>query len=288
MTKVFLSMMPIVRQSNLRLRRTCRRWEKSDVKNFFDTIQRQFHSEDIILQLEALCNAGHFVAVDIKQMPDGKKVLNLAFIVTQSMKSLFRLFGSFASLDTTYGKNNLQLPVSFFVGVSNEGVIVPFAVGIMRSETAENYSWLAQSFYKCYGTLPSTVIVDGDRKLREAILTVALKHNLNVAILLCLWHLHCDLEKNLVKKTPNVDVFALKKAFYELRACSTEHFFESKWSEFRATFGTNPKAAFYIDEHLYGLRALWAQPWTGLSFVGESRLAFPNRCTHCSHREARL
>jgi hypothetical protein len=37
-------------------------WEKSDVKNFFDTIQRHFHNEDIVLQLEALSKAGHFVA----------------------------------------------------------------------------------------------------------------------------------------------------------------------------------------------------------------------------------
>ncbi len=120
---------------------------------------------------------------------------------------------------------------------------MPFGVGIMRSETTENYSWLAQSFYKCYGRLPATVIVDGDRKLREAILGAAQHHNLDVAILLCAWHLHCDLEKNLVKKTPNVDVFALKKAFYELRACITEQLFESNWNEFRTSFGTNPKGS---------------------------------------------
>ncbi len=90
-------------------------WKKSDVKNFFDTIQRQFHNEDIVLQLEALSKAGHFVALDFKQLPEGRKVLNLVFIATRSMQSLFRLFGSFASLDTTYGKNNPQLPVSFLL-----------------------------------------------------------------------------------------------------------------------------------------------------------------------------
>jgi hypothetical protein len=116
--------------------------------------------------------------------------------------------------------------------------------------------------------LPATVIVDGDRKLRETVLGVAQHHNLDVAILLCAWHLHCDLEKNLMKKTPNVDVFALKKAFYELRACVTEQLFEDKWNEFRASFGTNSKAAKYIDEQLYGQRMLWAQPWTGLKFCG--------------------
>ncbi len=168
-------------------------------------------------------------------------------------------------------------------------MIVPFGVGIMRSETTENYSWLAQSFCRCFGRLPATVIVDGDRKLREAVLGVAKHHNLDVAILLCAWHLHCDLEKNLMKKTPNVDVFALKKAFNELRACVTEQLFEDKWNEFRASFGTNSKAAKYIDEQLYGQRMLWAQPWTGLSFAAElEQLAFQSPCIRFLHRETRL
>jgi hypothetical protein len=68
------------------------------VKNFFDTIRRLFHSEDIVTQLEALSKAGHFVALDFKQLSDGRKVLNLAFTATKSMQNLFQLFGSFASL----------------------------------------------------------------------------------------------------------------------------------------------------------------------------------------------
>jgi hypothetical protein len=243
-------------------------WEKSDVKNFFDTIRRLFHSEDVVNQLEALSKGGHFVALDFKQLSDGRKVLNRAFIATKSMQNLFQLFGSFGSLDTTYGKNKLQLPVSFFVGTTNEGSVVPFAVCVMRSETTENYTWLTQSFYKCHKMLPVTIIVDGDKKLREAIIATASHHGQQVAILLCVWHLHCDLEKNMLKKTPGVDIFSLKKGFYELRACTTEETFEAKWTEFRAAFGTNIKAVKYLDEQLYGQRMLWAQPWTGLAFCG--------------------
>ena len=243
-------------------------WEKSDVENFFDTIRRLFCSEDIIVQLDALSKAGHFVAVDRKQLPDGRKVLNLAFVAFKSMRNLFRLFGSFGSIDTTYGKNNLQLPVAFFVGTTNEGSIVPFGVCILRSETKENYAWLAQAFYKCYSALPAAIIMDGDKKLRAAVQATALEHHQDVTVLLCVWHLHCDLEKNLLKKTPGVDTFALKKAFYELRGCESQPAFEGKWAEFRKAFGSNPKALKYIDEQLYQQRSLWAQPWTGRAFCG--------------------
>jgi hypothetical protein len=82
------------------------------------------------------------------KLPDGRKVLNPAFIAFKSMRNLFRLFGSFSSIDTTCGKKNLQLPVLFFVGTTNEGSIVPFGVCFMRSETKENYTWLTQVFYK--------------------------------------------------------------------------------------------------------------------------------------------
>ncbi len=132
------------------------------MQNFFDTMRRLFCAEDVIAQLTALSNAGHFVAVHIKALLDKRKVHNLAFVAFKSMRTLFRLFGSFGSIDATYGKNNLQLPVAFFVGLSNEGCIMPFGVSFMRSETIESYTWLARMFVSCYEALPRTIVMDGD------------------------------------------------------------------------------------------------------------------------------
>jgi hypothetical protein len=243
-------------------------WEPSDVKSFFVTLEKMSSDTDTLVQLEALAAQGHFVALDIKLLHDGRRVLNLAFVAFKSMQLLQKLFPSFATLDSTYGKNNLQLPLQFIVGLTNEGCIVPFGVGWMRSETLANYTWLVESYYTCYKMLPATMIVDGDKKLRDAIEATARLHDLIVIILLCVWHLFCDLEKNLVKKVPGVDVFALKKGFYELRACPTEEVFDATWASFLRAFGTNAAAATYLRVQLFDLRRFWAQPWTGSTFCG--------------------
>ncbi|GEM_PF-6458730 len=241
-------------------------WDKTNVENFFDTMRRLFGSDDVIALLDELAKAGHFVAVDRKELPDGRTILNLAFVAFKSMQLLFRLFGSFGSIDATYGKNNLLLPVAFFVGLSNEGCIMPFGVGFLRSETTESYTWLARMFYECHKSLPRTVVMDGDLKIRAAIEMVAREKGVEVAVLLCVWHLYKDLEKQLQKKTPGVDVFALKKSFYELRSCASEAAFEEKWLEFSAAYGKDVKSANYLQSQLYAQRQLWVDAWTGRTF----------------------
>lgn len=243
-------------------------WERSDVDNFFDTMRRMFWVEDVIPQLRKLAQAGHFVALDVKNSPEGRTTLNMAFVAFESMRILFRLFGSFASIDATYGKNNLQLPVVFFVGLSNEGCIVPFGVAFMRSETTVNYTWLARQFCECHRSLPRTVLMDGDLKIRAAIEDVAREKRCSVAILLCVWHLHSDLERQLLKKTPSVDTFALKKGFYELRSCGSEALFHAKWGSFVETFGGAETAKLYLQKQLFDQRELWVQCWTGRTFCG--------------------
>ena len=118
---------------------------------------------------------------------------------------------------------------------------MPFGVSFLRSETIESYTWLARMFVKCHGALPRTIVMDGDVKIRSAIQAIAQESKQEIAILLCVWHLYTDLEKQLLKKSPCVDVFALKKAFYELRGCATEGAFEEKWAPLLATYGPNER-----------------------------------------------
>jgi hypothetical protein len=151
---------------------------------------------------------------------------------------------------------------------TNEGCVVPVAMGLIRSETTQNYTWLAEAFYNRFKQLPRAVIMDGDRKMREAFQTIATQNGLTLSILLCMWHLFCDLEKNLVAKTPGVDTFELKKKFYELRNCVTADDFDVMWKTFFETFGTIASAQAYLTEYLYDQRMMWARPWTGLVFFG--------------------
>ncbi len=255
-------------------------WEQSDVKALFVVLQRLVEDSDTIAQLQALANAGHYVAVDVKILPGEKRILNLAFVATQSMQRLARLFAFYATLDSTYGKNKLQLPVQIFVCQTNEGSIVPVAVGFMRAETKENYKWLLNAYYGCYKMMPSAMIVDGDVKLREAIADVAARYALQIIVLLCVWHLFKDLEKNLVKKTPAVDVFRLKGEFYKLRALPAEVEFNTVWAAFEKEFGTNPASVDYLRNQLFNLRQFWAVAWTGCVYGGGMRASSISESLH--------
>ncbi len=230
-------------------------WEQSDVKNFFDTLNRWCGEDQIIAVLEELVAAGHFVAFDYKEVPvsgteqaaagdgDGaaapspsmKKTLNAVFFASRSMQAVERLFGLFSTFDTTYAKNKLQLPVAFFVGKTNDGCLIPFATVFVRSETIEKYAWVMRSYVKCYGRLPACMVVDGDVKIHSSVRTVSQECGKSVALVLCIWHLHQELEKNMLKKVPDVDVFALKKAFYDVRGAATEAEFDTPWNKFLDT-----------------------------------------------------
>ena len=80
-------------------------WEKSDVKNVYDNLERIYGDDRIVELLQSIRSAGHFVAVDLKQLPNGKRFLNRVLVSTLQQQHLFRLFGAVASLDATYGKN---------------------------------------------------------------------------------------------------------------------------------------------------------------------------------------
>lgn len=82
---------------------------------------------------------------------------------------LFSAWGSFATLDSTYGKNWMQFPIQVFVGISSENCIIPFGVGAMRSECKGDYRWLIEQFHECHRNLPPTMITDGDTNISEAI-----------------------------------------------------------------------------------------------------------------------
>jgi hypothetical protein len=242
-------------------------WEKSDVKNFFDNLERLYGDDRIVYLLEDIRLAGHFVAVDLKELPNKKRVLNRVFVSTRQQQTLFRLFGTVSSLDATYGKNELQLPALFLTGITNEGCICSFAWGILRSETKDDYVWLMEAVHKCFKNLSRAMVIDGDVRIRNAIKDVAQRHNTAVQVFLCAWHLHKDLEKNLLQKLPSVNTFELKRDFYALRACASAPQFDKKWDEFMVAYATNDKARTYVMAQLHETRELWVAAWTGRAFT---------------------
>jgi hypothetical protein len=240
-------------------------WEQDDVKNFFHTLRNCF-DDTIIRVLEDLQKAGHFVAVDYKTTPTKQRVLNRFFVSFLAMQWLFKIFGSFVTLDSTYGKNWLQFPIQFFVGITSENCLIPFGVGATRSEVRGDYEWLMEMFYKCHQSLPRTFITDGDTNISDAISALAARLNRVVSLLLCIWHLFGNITKQLEAKGQKFDPVELKKDFYVCQRAVSEEVFEREWEAFLEKYGSNDNARNYLEEEIYPKRARWASCWTGCSF----------------------
>lgn len=241
-------------------------WEESDVKNFFDTLTR-LYGEDIILVLEMLSEAGNFVKVDVKTQRNGKRHLNRFFAVDSTMKELFLLFGSFATLDSTFGKNWMQIPMQFFVGVTNENVIVPFATCATRSETKADYLWIMEAFYECYNTLPPVMNVDGDVSISDAIDATALAHHLEVDVGLCRHHHFGNVADRIVAIIPGTDLDQLKVDYNSALGSSSEEMFEERFKLFTGKYdGNNLLLRTYLVAHFYDLRTRLVLVWTGNRF----------------------
>ena len=164
-------------------------------------------------------------------------------------------------------KNKNQFPVQFFVGTTNEAALVPFSVSATRGETEADYLWLFRAFYRCYGSLPSCIIVDGDEAIANAIRSIAAELGIEIWILLCIWHLFQNVKTQLWKKRVQFDEFELKKHFYELRNAETQDMFEGKWTVFVETYGTTDDAANYLRNSIYAKKEMWARAWIGAVFA---------------------
>ena len=255
-------------------------WEGSDVKNFFGTL-RNLQDEEIINLLKQLPQHGHSVRYQLVDRA-GKRTINRFIVVFVSMHAAYKAWGSLMTLDATYGKNWLQFPLQLYVGLSGEGCIVPFAVGCTRFEQKEDYLWQVEQFYEIHGSLPPTVFTDGDSNISDAFVTVAALHLLDIVLLLCIWHLFGNIEKQLASKGVDFDPIVLKAAFYKCVQSANETVFEEHWAVFVEKFGTNDRASTYLNEEVWTKRERWVRAWTGRHFqafltttgIGEAFNAF--------------
>ena len=164
-------------------------------------------------------------------------------------------------------KNKWNYPLQFFVGLTNEHKIVPMAVAGMRSERKEDFLWLLRAFYRCYGTLPKCMIVDGDENISNAIHDVAQENQVLVTVLLCIWHLFMSILRALgAKNVPVEDELKLKKALYGLQRCTTEAEFDAQWTKFVECYGKNDAAVNYLNNSVLAKKHQWAHHATGRVF----------------------
>ena len=136
----------------------------------------------------------------------------------------------------------------------------------MRSERKEDFLWLMRASFRCYGTLPKCMIVDGDESISNAIKQVAAEHKIVVAVLLCMWHLFMSILRALgAKNVPVEDELKMKKDLYGLQRCSAAEF-EAKWDKFVEKYGKNDGAANYLNNSVLLKKDQWAHHAAGRVF----------------------
>lgn len=245
-------------------------WDKSSVKNFFDALRKEQKSnQSFVGLLERLQRCGHFVRMESKKVGEDQEVLSRFFVVFNSMKVPFKEFGSYVSLDATYAKNSSQWPLQMFSVSTNENCVLPIACAGTEHEEQKDYSWLISCFYECYNTLPRTIVIDGDKKIHQAIVQfVNRKEDLKVDILTCIWHLFEKIKENEREKQPNgqTDHAAMKGAFYAVAECVDKKSFDESWEQFVEKYGKTAAFREYLVDNVLNQKERWCKVWTNCVF----------------------
>ena len=82
-------------------------------------------------------------------------------------------FGDVLVFDTTYRTNAYRKPFVILVGVNNHWQSTIFGCALLPDEKVETYIWVLETFIALVnGKTPISVVTDGDKAMRRAILQI--------------------------------------------------------------------------------------------------------------------
>lgn len=100
-------------------------------------------------------------------MMDAKKIF---FWADSTCRFDYEYFGNVYAFDSTYRKNRYGKSLVIFSGYNHHGETTIFACALICDEIIETYKWVLNLFSKAvYDKHPKTVIIDGDKSMREFI-----------------------------------------------------------------------------------------------------------------------
>lgn len=88
---------------------------------------------------------------------------NRVLVMTGSMRRLYSQYKDVLFMDATYKTNKHNMPLTVITGVDNEGRNTVLAYALMKTENAESYKWLMQTFLKFVNyDEPGIILTDFD------------------------------------------------------------------------------------------------------------------------------
>ncbi|XP_057432985.1 protein FAR1-RELATED SEQUENCE 5-like [Lotus japonicus] len=204
-----------------------RRWEPSDATAAIEYLRGLKKNDSLIYCREKVSDEGR---------------LELLFWSDGISQMSYQVFGDVLAFDATYGKNKHKCPFVVFCGINHHNKTTIFASAIVTNETEETYVWLLDNFLRAMkGKAPSSVITDGDPRMRNAIKRVFPRAHHR----LCAWYL----QKGAAKHVQITDFTRqLSKCMYfDLEV----HEFERLWADVVARHGLEGNE--WVSDLLAGL-----------------------------------
>lgn len=205
------------------------------------------------LSAKALDDPLFFYKYDV----DDENRLDKLFWADSRSRMDYDAFGDVLVFDTTYKTNAYKKPFVILAGVSNHYLSIIFGCALLANENVETYTWVLEALMEAMdGKKPISVVTDGDRAMRQAIITVfpSSKHRL------CTWHI----QRNAVT---NVHIPKFHEDFQWLKSleCDRDEF-DAAWADLVKKFNLENNS--WVVE-TYRMRHKWAEPYLrGHFFAG--------------------
>ncbi|KAF7127764.1 hypothetical protein RHSIM_Rhsim11G0186200 [Rhododendron simsii] len=155
------------------------------------------------LSAKALDDPLFFYKYDV----DHENCLDKLFWADSRSRLDYAAFGDVLVFDTTYRTNAYKKPFVMLCGVSNHYMSIIFGCALLPNETTETYMCVLETLMEAMdGKKPISVVTDGDKAMRQAIITIipSAKHRL------CTWHLQRNAVSNVHKPKFHEDFKRLK------------------------------------------------------------------------------
>jgi hypothetical protein len=204
------------------------------------------------------------------EVNDESTLTHLFFAYRPGTK-LYHAFPDLLLLDCTYKTNRYKMPLLHFLGITPLNKHFSAAFCFLPGEIEADYTWAVQCFVE--STLkdekPGVLLTDNESALKNA-LTILLP---DVPQLLCVWHVNKNLltqvqgtwhndgeDTGEEREEKEISRRDFMKAWYRAVHSKTEDEFETKYSELKSLYASQPTLCDYLDQYQYPQRQEVAFP----------------------------
>lgn len=127
-------------------------------------------------------NSEFYYVIDV----DDKSRLWNVFWADTRYRVAYEYLGEAITFDTTYLTNKYEMSFSLFIGVNYHGQSILLHCALLLNKDTRTFTWLFITWLDCmHGRAPSSIIIDQDKAMKNAIEVVFLKTRYQW----CLWNL---------------------------------------------------------------------------------------------------